>query len=617
MENSILSYKGIRVKTGCLTCRKRRVKCDELKPICKRCIKANVICDGYQKKRSVPSPKPGIKTPPCTEAETESTSVSSIERTASFSPESARYIPSPRSPLSAPIPPSPRTRHRSELAFYHHFVTSTAPRLFDLEHITFWRDHVGSMAWGNDLVFKAVLAIGGIHQAYLLSASELTTESMMQSKVSGLRSYGETLRLMESHTKKDGYTDMQPAIVAGVLLAYCECIMNHIKPAALHLKAAGQLLSPSLSLDESPYPAGYEALHATIAKLDFLAQSIVPYSQPSIQKDSFDACNYIDVPDSFSKGSVHRSVSSERVELVQIISRFNHLDNIIWGPWSSKSSRPTSEALSRFQMDLLYWRANSPLTFDGCSESLAVLPDCCEPLDELPIPPEPLFFQSSYVALSVALYNNYMACSFSMLSNGQDLDRNALCAFHYVYQNLRIAEGLTAATIQESENIDINMSLLLYLGFRRCYSREWQTWTIQKLRQCGQQGLLDGSAFANTLENIYHLQLRAELQSNYAMKPTYNTTGLLHSRILPLLQPKDESDKWVAYYLRPTANLDHEDVTLCIIARASWRQDKRGNMASVQFNFYDDLAVADVDVASLRDWIQSLEASSLPRDESI
>ncbi|KAL6835767.1 hypothetical protein J3E69DRAFT_319457 [Trichoderma sp. SZMC 28015] len=617
MENSILGYKGIRVKTGCLTCRKRRVKCDELKPVCKRCIKANVICDGYQKKRSIPSPKPAIKTPPCTEAETESTSVSSIERTASSSPESARYLPSPRSPLSAPIPPSPRTRHRSELAFYHHFVTSTASRLFDLEHITFWRDHVGSIAWGNDLVFEAILAIGGIHQAYLLSASELTAESMMQSRVSGLRSYGETLRLMESHTKKEGRIDMQPAIVAGVLLAYCECIMNRIKPAALHLKAAGQLLGPSPSPDLSSYPAGYEALHATIAKLDFLAQSIVPYSQPSLQKDPLDDCSYTGVPDSFSKGSIYRSISSERVELVQTISRFNHLDNIIWGPWSSKSSRPTSEALSRFQMDLLYWRANSPLTFDGCSESLAILPDCGESLDELPIPPEPLFFKSNYSALSAALYNNYMACSFSMLSSGHDLDRNALCAFHYVYQNMRIAEGLAATTLQENENIDINISLLLYLGFRRCYSREWQTWTIQKLRQCGQQGLLDGSAFANTLENIYHLQLRAELQSNYAIKPTYNTTGVLHSRILPLIQPKDESDRWVAYYLRPTDSLDHEDITLCIIARATWKQDKRGNMTSVQFDFYDDLAVADVDVAGLYDWIQSVEASSRLRDESL
>ncbi|UKZ47996.1 hypothetical protein TrVGV298_002232 [Trichoderma virens] len=375
---------------------------------------------------------------------------------------------------------------------------------------------------------------------------------------------------MESYTKKEGSTDMQPALVAVVLLAYCECLMNHIKPALLHLKAAGQFLKGSMTPDLSSYHANDGALHATIARLDFLAQSIVPYSQPSLWKDSPDNYTYMETPSSFPKEPVHRSISGERVELIQIISKFNHLDNIIWGPWSNKSSRPSPETLSRFQMDLLHWRANSPLTFESCSESLAILPDSNESLDQLPIPPEPLFFQCNPAALTVALYNNYMACSFSMLSNGHDLDRNALCAFHFVYQNLRIAEGLSIATMEDNENIDINISLLLYLGFRRCYSRAWQKWTIQKLRQCGQQGLLDGSAFANTLENIYHLQLRADLRSNCILEPSYDVTGLLSARILPLLQPKDESDRLVAYYLRPI----------------------------------------DVDAVNASDWIQSLEAPS-------
>ncbi|KAH8685795.1 fungal-specific transcription factor domain-containing protein [Tricladium varicosporioides] len=38
-----------RVRTGCLTCRKRRKKCDELKPFCKNCHKANKVCRGYEK----------------------------------------------------------------------------------------------------------------------------------------------------------------------------------------------------------------------------------------------------------------------------------------------------------------------------------------------------------------------------------------------------------------------------------------------------------------------------------------------------------------------------------------------------------------------------------------
>ncbi|KAK2613737.1 hypothetical protein N8I77_000628 [Diaporthe amygdali] len=36
-----------RTKTGCLTCRKRRIKCDEGKPICQNCIKSKRQCEGY------------------------------------------------------------------------------------------------------------------------------------------------------------------------------------------------------------------------------------------------------------------------------------------------------------------------------------------------------------------------------------------------------------------------------------------------------------------------------------------------------------------------------------------------------------------------------------------
>ncbi|KAH6711588.1 hypothetical protein BKA61DRAFT_578030 [Leptodontidium sp. MPI-SDFR-AT-0119] len=36
-----------KVKTGCITCRKRRVKCDETRPSCLRCLKYGTQCSGY------------------------------------------------------------------------------------------------------------------------------------------------------------------------------------------------------------------------------------------------------------------------------------------------------------------------------------------------------------------------------------------------------------------------------------------------------------------------------------------------------------------------------------------------------------------------------------------
>ncbi|KAF8242977.1 hypothetical protein K440DRAFT_590254, partial [Wilcoxina mikolae CBS 423.85] len=36
-----------RTKTGCLTCRKRRIKCGEERPTCNNCIKSKRVCEGY------------------------------------------------------------------------------------------------------------------------------------------------------------------------------------------------------------------------------------------------------------------------------------------------------------------------------------------------------------------------------------------------------------------------------------------------------------------------------------------------------------------------------------------------------------------------------------------
>ena len=37
-----------KTRTGCRTCKRRKVKCDESKPKCRRCLQAQVICDGYE-----------------------------------------------------------------------------------------------------------------------------------------------------------------------------------------------------------------------------------------------------------------------------------------------------------------------------------------------------------------------------------------------------------------------------------------------------------------------------------------------------------------------------------------------------------------------------------------
>jgi len=50
-----------RTKTGCLTCRKRKKKCDEKKPECNNCYKGGFVCAGYPPQRGAWTNKPESK----------------------------------------------------------------------------------------------------------------------------------------------------------------------------------------------------------------------------------------------------------------------------------------------------------------------------------------------------------------------------------------------------------------------------------------------------------------------------------------------------------------------------------------------------------------------------
>lgn len=68
-NNALLNRRRIikrRTRTGCLTCRKRRIKCDERKPHCFNCERSKKVCLGYEttikKKRDLESKsrEPGV-----------------------------------------------------------------------------------------------------------------------------------------------------------------------------------------------------------------------------------------------------------------------------------------------------------------------------------------------------------------------------------------------------------------------------------------------------------------------------------------------------------------------------------------------------------------------------
>ncbi|KAJ4112570.1 hypothetical protein NW769_005565 [Fusarium oxysporum] len=53
MDQSTASSASIRrrqkLRSGCITCKKRKLKCDEAEPACTRCVKSNLLCPGYKR----------------------------------------------------------------------------------------------------------------------------------------------------------------------------------------------------------------------------------------------------------------------------------------------------------------------------------------------------------------------------------------------------------------------------------------------------------------------------------------------------------------------------------------------------------------------------------------
>jgi hypothetical protein len=199
-----------RVRTGCATCRRRRVKCDEGRPICNRCKAANFLCEGYQPLQRAPASPPSR----------------SHSRPNSQSP--------PREDIS-----ELSWRHanwrQEQLPLYHHFVTTTVVRLFRNDHISFWRDQVAQMSYGVDIVYEALLAIGAMHRSSLLACKQESAQEAAKIRVLGLRAYGKTLHLLPSHLAEDLSAEQRLAVlVVLMLLTYFEvCI---IIPCKSHLK---------------------------------------------------------------------------------------------------------------------------------------------------------------------------------------------------------------------------------------------------------------------------------------------------------------------------------------------------------------------------------------------
>ena len=275
-----------RAKTGCLSCRQRRVKCDEQRPNCVRCQKANILCAGYEPPRTVSLKKRNH--------ETSSTPESKFSLTSSLDGSMGNDVADTDiimhqdqafdKPLTMPDALSQNPGHTTrgtshtysmitkgssletthtralEALAYEQYTTRTVKVLFHGDHQDLWNGIILSASWSHVFVFDAIIALGAIHRALSLLARESTRQLGVQTQVMAFETYGNAISQLQKVCEEPTSIDRGLLVSVLVLLTYFE-VSNHSVSAMTSMLKCGS--SPLLAMLQAHF--GTCGRHTTIS----------------------------------------------------------------------------------------------------------------------------------------------------------------------------------------------------------------------------------------------------------------------------------------------------------------------------------------------------------------
>ncbi|KAF2191044.1 hypothetical protein K469DRAFT_720016 [Zopfia rhizophila CBS 207.26] len=212
----------LRVKTGCETCRIRRVKCDETKPECLRCTKTGRKCEGY--KHVTPSPG-------------QSPSAAASYRNPSF-----LVVPQTPSPTSVTRNPSRSISPDSaENRSFFYFRTHTLPKWTEFFDSDLWSQKILQLSHSEPAIKHGILALSTMHERFESTTPIFSAKTNDFAFVQYMQAVKHSNDLLTAH--QEGKVDVEKVLIACIIFTCYENLAGNYRAANMHLRNGLRILS--------------------------------------------------------------------------------------------------------------------------------------------------------------------------------------------------------------------------------------------------------------------------------------------------------------------------------------------------------------------------------------
>ncbi|KAF6802713.1 C6 zinc finger protein [Colletotrichum sojae] len=196
-KNKRRSHKKSR--NGCQNCKRRKVKCDEIKPECGNCVRFSMHCDFAPPPATAnPAHSPTASSPPATPAPIPTPkkrgrprkvwdALQNLPTPTASDPDSAQTpqaTPAAVVTSSSAVPPvvyveraAPTVLNPDDLELLHHYMCHTS---ITLGEARVWREHVPRLGFQHHYVMHMVLAISAQHLARLRPSQAAHYEALAE-----------------------------------------------------------------------------------------------------------------------------------------------------------------------------------------------------------------------------------------------------------------------------------------------------------------------------------------------------------------------------------------------------------------------------------------------------